>query len=250
MKYYLSICACVRNEGRYIDDWIWYHRRLGVQHFYLFENESTDNTWKIINSMPGAIVSRQQVVGKHMQKTFYGRLLNTCKHETVWAAFIDVDEYIVPHKTNNLKEFLKPFEPHPAVCIHWRLFGSNGHLYYTPKPVVERFTRRQADVHPRVKSIVRPKEVHVFGVHRFKCLKKRSVDEYGNQMPHLTKEHVNRTCDLIQINHYATKSQEECFERRSQRQVNSVEPKDPELFCVNRDYNDVEDLRALELFQP
>lgn len=39
--YDLSIMAIVKNE-KYIQEWIEYHLLVGVQHFYIYDNESTD----------------------------------------------------------------------------------------------------------------------------------------------------------------------------------------------------------------
>jgi hypothetical protein len=42
-KYYLFIGAIIYNEAEYIAEWIEYHLLVGVQKFYIFDNESTDN---------------------------------------------------------------------------------------------------------------------------------------------------------------------------------------------------------------
>src|SRR5579864_7571033 len=42
-KYNLSICAIFKNEAKYLKEWIEFHRLIGVDHFYLCNNNSTDN---------------------------------------------------------------------------------------------------------------------------------------------------------------------------------------------------------------
>ena len=37
-KYYCSICAIFRDEGTYLKEWIEYHRIIGIDHFYLYNN--------------------------------------------------------------------------------------------------------------------------------------------------------------------------------------------------------------------
>ena len=43
LMYNLVICAIFKNEARYLKEWVEYHRMVGVEHFYLYNNDSTDN---------------------------------------------------------------------------------------------------------------------------------------------------------------------------------------------------------------
>ena len=49
MRYQLSICAFFKNEARYLKEWIEYHRLIGVDHFYLYNNGSTDDFKRVLN---------------------------------------------------------------------------------------------------------------------------------------------------------------------------------------------------------
>src|SRR5690348_6409443 len=42
-RYYLSACAIFRNEAPYLAEWLVFHLGVGVEHFYLYENNSTDD---------------------------------------------------------------------------------------------------------------------------------------------------------------------------------------------------------------
>ena len=41
-KHYISICCMYKNEALYLAEWIEYHRIIGVDHFYLYDNLSDD----------------------------------------------------------------------------------------------------------------------------------------------------------------------------------------------------------------
>ena len=43
----LSICASFRNEAPYLREWIEFHRMMGVDRFYLYDNRSEDG-WKAV----------------------------------------------------------------------------------------------------------------------------------------------------------------------------------------------------------
>ena len=41
--YYSSICAIFKDEARFLREWLEYHRLIGIEHFYLYNNFSTDD---------------------------------------------------------------------------------------------------------------------------------------------------------------------------------------------------------------
>ena len=43
-KYFMSIACIIKNEGPYLREWLEYHKLIGVEHFYVYDNESSDNT--------------------------------------------------------------------------------------------------------------------------------------------------------------------------------------------------------------
>lgn len=34
-KYYLTVCAIAKNEGEYFEEWIEWHKKMGVEKFYI-----------------------------------------------------------------------------------------------------------------------------------------------------------------------------------------------------------------------
>ena len=40
----LSIAAIMKNEKPYLKEWLEYHQLIGVEHFYLCDNDSNDGT--------------------------------------------------------------------------------------------------------------------------------------------------------------------------------------------------------------
>jgi len=48
MKPYLSICGIYRDEAFYLREWIEFHRLVGVERFYLYDNFSEDNHREVL----------------------------------------------------------------------------------------------------------------------------------------------------------------------------------------------------------
>ena len=42
-EHYLAVCAIYRDEASYMQEWIEFHRLVGVERFYLYDNNSVDD---------------------------------------------------------------------------------------------------------------------------------------------------------------------------------------------------------------
>jgi hypothetical protein len=126
--YYLSVAAIVKNETPYIAEWIEYHRLAGVQKFFIYDNESTDNLRDFLEPyIAKGIVAYTFFPGKRRQVFAYNDALQRYKCASFWLAFIDIDEFLVPVETETLSVFLHDFEDVPGIEINQVLYGSSGH---------------------------------------------------------------------------------------------------------------------------
>ncbi|WP_022932663.1 glycosyltransferase family 92 protein [Treponema bryantii] len=129
-KYKISICAIFKNEALYLKEWIEYHKIVGVEHFYLYNNNSEDNYETVLAPyISDGTVTLIQWPQNQAQMQCYHDGIERFKNETEWLSFIDIDEFIVPNSTDNIYEFLKPFQKKfPVVIAYWKMFGTGGML--------------------------------------------------------------------------------------------------------------------------
>lgn len=245
-KHYLSICAVVKNEERYLLEWVAFHLLQGVQHFYLYENESTDGTWKILDKLEkkGYATIEKVSTKENTQRYAYQKFLKELGHETKWCAFIDCDEFLHTYKydrrvTHRVEDILKTYEQYPAVAVNWMLYGSSLEIKYRPKLVIERFVCHAKELDQHVKSIVQPEFVIDTGnnAHYFK-LKGRAVNGLKEELPeeyYWTKP----TDSPFRINHYHTKSYEEYLERKIYKDVDGADRGSVEERFKAHDVNEV-----------
>jgi len=138
--YYLAICAIAKNEGPYFKEWIEWHKKLGVEKFYIYDNESVDHTKQVLESyIDSGLVEYIYFPGKRQQLLAYDDCLEKHRTDSHWIAFIDLDEFIVPLKDSSIPEFLRKFESHAAVEINWLIYGSGGAKEKTEGNVMDRF---------------------------------------------------------------------------------------------------------------
>lgn len=210
-KVYLSIASIAKNEGPYIKEWIEYHKLVGVERFYFYDNESTDNTREVLEPyIKDGTVVYNYIEGRCLQNLAYADAIVKYKNQTRWLAIIDLDEYIVPTSTDTIPQFLKAYEKYPSVGINWVAFDSNG---YKTKPTAQgglitaNYTRCRNSFY--IKSIMDPRRVLGVMDPHYAIYKngQYAVNEnfetlYGS----VTKKHLS---DKIRINHYYSKSEEE-----------------------------------------
>ena len=223
---YISIACIAKNEGPYLREWLEYHRLIGVQRFYFYDNESTDNTKEILKPyIDKNIVIYHYVKGKCMQHPCYRDAFFRYKNNTRWMAIIDLDEFIVPTTNNDLKSLLKEYEKYPALAVNWLMFDSNGFIDPPEnKLVTEAYTRisKEPDKWASnlyVKSIVDPKQVcyannpHCFLYKNFQVAVTENFKKISHRPYHFSREY---SIEKIRINHYYTKSLKE-YEKRIQK---------------------------------
>lgn len=142
-KHYFSICAIFKNEDLVIKEWIEYHLLLGVDHFYLYNNNSTDNFQNILNPyIEKEIVSLiEWNFAPPSQFSAYENFYNNFWEENQWVAFIDLDEFICPYRELTIKDWIKKFEKYGSVSIYWKQFGTSGKINNDDSQlVIEQYT--------------------------------------------------------------------------------------------------------------
>ena len=242
---YLAICAIAKNEGPYFKEWIEWHRKMGVEKFYIYDNESTDNTREILQPyIDSGIVDYTYYPGYRKQIAAYDDCMTRHRDDSRWIAFIDLDEFIVPEKDKSIREFLTRFEAYPAVEINWLCYGSGGALKREPGGVMQRFKRHSKPEHRlnrHVKSIVDPHRVATMtGCHEAARISGTAVDSHGNSIVRNFREREPQQ-DVIRINHYAVRSLEEFYEKQNRGRASGKKRTIAQEYFNEYDLNDIED---------
>jgi hypothetical protein len=242
--YYLTVCAIAKNEGPYFKEWIEWHHNLGVEKFYIYDNESTDNTKEILDPyIKSGLVEYIFFPGQRQQLLAYDDCLEKHRLDARWIAVIDLDEFIVPLADSTIPAFLSKFESCAAVEINWLVYGSGGAKEQTEGNVMERFKRHSLPTHilnRHVKSIVNPRRVFSFiGCHEVARISGHTVDSHGEVVRKHFRDREPQQ-DVIRINHYAVKSYDEFLRKRARGRART--DKQRNLTYFNQyDLNDMED---------
>lgn len=168
----VAICSMFRNEARFLDEWITYHKLIGVSRFYLFNDRSDDGYLEILQPYidSGLVIlkpSCRRLAEEshiHVQVWELGAVLREHAEDTDWVAHIDLDEYIVLGRDRDLPTALERFKEASAVFCTWRCFGTSNVIIPPGGRLLTSLVKSSLAGHPNNssgKSIYRPKSVNI-----------------------------------------------------------------------------------------
>ena len=140
-KYKISICGIFKNEAPYLKEWIEYHELIGVEHFYLYNNNSEDNFLEVLQPyIDRGLVTLTEWPYNHAQMEAYKHFYDTYRNETQWISFLDIDEFVCPRYKTSLMEWIHTKERYPVLFINWRMFGTSGQTQHdSDRLVIEQY---------------------------------------------------------------------------------------------------------------
>ena len=110
MRTYLSACAIYRNEAPYLREWIDFHRLVGVERFFLYDNGSDDEHRDVLARYRGDLVVVREWDQSPGQLAAYEHCLAEHGSESRWIAFIDVDEFLFSPAGDSVADALRRYD--------------------------------------------------------------------------------------------------------------------------------------------
>ena len=92
-KYELCVCTMVWNQAPALREWIMYHAWLGVERWFIYDNNSDDGIEEMIKELENYNVSRQSWPWIKAQEAGFSHCALRARDECNWVGFFDVDEF-------------------------------------------------------------------------------------------------------------------------------------------------------------
>lgn len=211
-KYFLSLVSPVKNEHDYLIPYVKFYAYHGVEHFFFYDNGSTIPVKETLKDYLD-ICTITDFPGIGVQYPIYDHFLKNFGKTTEWVAVFDIDEFVLPKKHETLAGFLKDYTSFDAVAINWVTFGNGHHKKKQEGPLIKNYLYSSGVQHPNFKSIYKTgsvseiKHSHHAKLKRFK----KYVDPLYQKIT--SDRNLRPTLDVIQLNHYFTKSEEEYLKK-------------------------------------
>jgi len=256
-KYTISVASIFQNEARFLKEWIDYNIIIGVEHFWLYNNQSTDDYMNVLQPyIDSGVVELEEWPNLWPEIPFawgcqayaYQDALNKCRRKTKWLAIIDVDEFIVPLDCYSLKETLKKhYNRYSGVCIHWQCFGTSNVDYVHPEELmIERLTMKAITSSPHngwYKSIFKVDHVETILNPHFPQYKPGKYPVNTNKEKNFLEANV--MIKHLQINHYWTRDQYHLQTVKLPRYIN-WKASEESILKKASDLNEVQDVSILK----
>lgn len=216
-EYNLAICTIFKDNAPYLKEWIEFHRMLGVEHFYLLDNSSSDNPKRILQKyIKNNIVTlvdwpnrdEDQWGGKifawvsttQIPAYYHGCAL--ARKKAKWIAFIDTDEFIVPMHEDSIPKFLDRHDKAPGIAINWQCYGTS-HVQKVPRgklmiELLKLKCKRDDGINKHTKLIIKSNQLFEFigGPHR--CVYANQAQNYLAPLEEIRINHyINRTVEFF-----------------------------------------------------
>lgn len=134
----LAVAAILKDEGKYLKEWLDYHLLAGVDHFYLYNHESEDNYEDIIKPYVDAgLVTSIYWPGERAMTPAHNDAVKKFKFFNRYMAFIDLDEFIYPKITwgalsKSSTKFCHVYQTRQA----WQFIGRSSARTDKKKPII------------------------------------------------------------------------------------------------------------------
>lgn len=246
----IGICCIAKDEDRYIEEWISYHQKLGVDEFFVYENG-----WRAPDSLRERFgIHLFPFDGDVMQVKAYNDCLTrtSIPFELDWLAFIDVDEFFVNrNRDKTFREVLSAYNDLPVLGVNWRLFGDSGlHADGKNWSVLERFTKCEANLNRHVKVLVNLRKAPT-GV-KMLCPHCTNTYQFALERTPFTGPFNDEGLDrkqVLELNHYFTKTPEEFAEKCRRGRADTTQKRKFEDDFGRHNFNEVEDTTAWDFYR-
>jgi len=259
-KYDLAMFTMFRNEARFLREFIEFHKLVGFQHFYLYNDGSTDNYQDVLrpyiksgqvevieweNKSPVSFcalcdldfpIDLEEIITRDTTQRAL-RAYNDCIARTrgrvKWLALLDADEYLFPVAFDNLLDFLRGYEEYGGVCANWVMFGTSGVKSIPDGDLLIRHLIKcqQEPSNQHVKSIVRPERVESIPNQHYADYKPGFFAVNADKIRSSGMYFLNGPVDKLRINHYWTGDEERFFNVKIPNRISFYGEKE-RAFCL------------------
>ncbi|GFR52752.1 hypothetical protein Agub_g15359 [Astrephomene gubernaculifera] len=176
---YIAVCVLAKNEHLYIREFIRYHHWIGIDKFYIWDNQSRppladvlqdhvasslvelvyfSDSWRADAALFPSMYNTSTRTFMSPQAWAYDNCFRMFGHRHTFLALLDPDEFLVLKQPSppqqqpaaaaalaaaapHLPTFLAQYEPYGGLVVHWQLVGPSGHVRRPNGSTMESYTQ-------------------------------------------------------------------------------------------------------------
>lgn len=180
----IAICLIIKDENQYLEEWLNHHRKLGIDFFIIYDNNSEVSVSEYIkdNNLNNGDIDVHLWTHNQMfsQVLAYEHCYKNYKNFD-YIGFIDIDEFYYSVTMNIKKDFdyFKQEHGHfEGIVFYWRNYGN--YPYFTERQPIEKYIQWKEEI--GVKTFANPKLiVNFLHPHHVRLKSGNYIDEVGEQ---------------------------------------------------------------------
>lgn len=140
-----AIVTIVKNEHRYLEEWVVYHLFLGFNKIIIYEDYGSKSHKEICDTYTNVELiplSKTEVLdfkGTKTQRTLFDYALKKYKGTYDWILFSDPDEFLILEQP--LEKLLNDYNDYTGIILDWKLFNANKHITRPEGGIMENYTQ-------------------------------------------------------------------------------------------------------------
>ena len=163
MAHHLVIAAIFKNENPYLREWIEFHRLVGFDHFFLYDNDCGEEARALLAPyVEQGVVTRHdwthldgtrhdrptRLGGRDKNHLAFAHAACHYRDRCHWMMKIDIDEFLVPLEGESIPALLGAYDRERVrgIQVPRINFGHSGHRARPPGLVVESYLEREAAI--------------------------------------------------------------------------------------------------------
>lgn len=218
----------VKNEHRFLDEWLIYHLNFGIDHIFVFEDIGSDSHSSICSkynnvecnsvlSLYSSDTDRNSIIRDkenhvpRLQVRYMYKILSTL-YDYDWVIYLDVDEFLTfQYNNSSLCNIFQQYCEYDNLVLQWMNFNANSHILRPIGSVIESYTK-ECDIH--IGNWVYPFTCTklAFNMHRWNrsIICNMHLPKNGRWCKtDFSSDITNIAYDKIYVRHYITKSFED-----------------------------------------
>jgi hypothetical protein len=229
---FLAIGAIAKNEPEhYVLEWLDWHRRIGVDRFYIYNNGG----WTV----QAGDISHWTILSSASQISAYNHCIRHCDNAD-FLALIDLDEFLM----GPVKQRLESVEN--SLSLNWKTFGTSG-LETNPAKrqmgVFKYHLPASHFVNSHVKSIVRPgRTIGTESSHFCRHVNNGMQEDYNGKR-FMGAFNPITEWPAVWINHYWTRSKDDWRRKAARGRCDGTRRDEDEADKIDRECTVLEDRR-------
>lgn len=215
----ICLVAILKDEERFLNEWIIYHRMIGIDHFFLYDDDPALPLKQLLipHSEYCTIIpwrNSENTVKQGNQLRAYNHAAKNYITTYEWVIFLDADEFIVLNKHSSVPAFLDEHKNHTAISLKWLIFGHNGLFDEPTRLITSSLNRRMSTPSTEVKTFTHTAAISNITYPHYCNLK------YGSRIILGEDDIIGNEPGKAYINHYQCRSFTNWMKRVQRGDVN------------------------------